>query len=1024
MVSGNKCLPVLSVRRYPALLKPLAGDRNGVQDVRRVSIEKDFRSPETYSSDGSLKHGPVGGPRFPSTERFFVLKAKLRYVLSRTFARTVLEVVETLGPPGTPVTTPEVAAEFDCTQRTIYNRLDALVDDGQLDTKKVGANSRVWWQPPQDHGGDDPEAESRLTASTFRQLFKNVPGRYLIVEPDDYEIIAVSDAYLEATMTDRAEITGKTLFDVFPADPDDPDPEGAPRLRESLKRVKANTETDVMPVTYYPIPQPDSDSNEFEDRWWSPTNSPVVDESGEIDYIIHRVEDVTPVVRRLQADGDTDVLDRLDTRDSHLATDIMLRGRELHQAKEDAYERLRESEERYRTLFESMNEGYYIIEVLFDKDDEPVDYRFLETNPAFEEQTGLVDVEGNRIRELVPAHEDYWFEMCGRIARTGEPERFTDRAQHFGGRWFDGYAFRIGEPEDRTVAVLFDDITERKHTRLALERLTVASRELIDADVEMISNRVAELTRDTLDVAYAALWRYDKTDGEIQRYDSHTAPEADLGTVRLPDAFPDQVWQTFIGNETDVDNDIDLCESNSSASVLRSRVFVPLGRHGVICAGSTCAGTFDERLVDLAETVGATVETAWDRAESEQTLERQNEELTRLDRLNTLIRQVDQALVQAETIDAIDDAVCERLAESARYEFAWIGSYDPETEAVEPREWAGVDGRDLDGITRTRDDSVAGTSPFEVAIQRGEMQVVADIATDPQASPWREPTLKRGARSCLSIPLVYKESIYGVLTVYGGTPHKDEHETEVLAELGRTIAHAINAVETKATISTDSVVELTLRTETANTPLCRLARQLECVIEFEGAVPGSSDDEIVFFTVADVPTDDVLSAGERSFAISALTCLVDEDEGDDALFKAHVTDPTITSLFVPGNAVQQSLTIDEGTATGVVDLFQADDVTQHLDRIRESVPELDLLARQTRTRSPETRHTLAQTFEDRLTTRQWGVLHTAYRSGFFQSPRVQTGTELAETLDISQSTFTHHLREAEQKLCEMVFDTS
>ena len=59
----------------------------------------------------------------------------------------VLEKVNALGPPGTPVTTPEVAEEFDCTQRTIYNRLEALVDNDILKTKKVGANSRVWWRP-------------------------------------------------------------------------------------------------------------------------------------------------------------------------------------------------------------------------------------------------------------------------------------------------------------------------------------------------------------------------------------------------------------------------------------------------------------------------------------------------------------------------------------------------------------------------------------------------------------------------------------------------------------------------------------------------------------------------------------------------------------------------------------------------------------------------------------------------------------------------------------------------------------
>lgn len=143
-------------------------------------------------------------------------------------------------------------------------------------------------------------AEAAATEATFRELFENVPGLYLIVKPGDYEIVAVSDAYLEATMTKRAEIIGKTSFEIFPPDPNDPDPEEVPRLRASLERVKAEREADVMSVIYYPILRRNSQGGGFEDRWWSPTNSPVFNSTGEIDFIIHRVEDVTPVVRQSQ----------------------------------------------------------------------------------------------------------------------------------------------------------------------------------------------------------------------------------------------------------------------------------------------------------------------------------------------------------------------------------------------------------------------------------------------------------------------------------------------------------------------------------------------------------------------------------------------------------------------------------------------------------------------------------------------------------------------------------------------------
>lgn len=132
-----------------------------------------------------------------------------------------------------------------------------------------------------------------------------------------------------------------------------------------------------------------------------------------------------------------------------------------------AEERLRVSEEKYRLLFNSIDEGFCIIEVLFDKAGEPADYRFLETNASFERQTGLVQPVGRTMRELNPAHEEHWFEIFGQIALGGAPARFERPAEALG-FWYDVYAFRIGEPGQHRVAVLFNDITERKQAETAL----------------------------------------------------------------------------------------------------------------------------------------------------------------------------------------------------------------------------------------------------------------------------------------------------------------------------------------------------------------------------------------------------------------------------------------------------------------------------------------------------------------------------------------------------------------------------
>jgi PAS domain S-box-containing protein len=129
-----------------------------------------------------------------------------------------------------------------------------------------------------------------------------------------------------------------------------------------------------------------------------------------------------------------------------------------------------ESERKYRDLFETMDEGFCVIEPVYEGD-RAVDYRFLEINPAFKRQTGLEDAEGRTMRELAPKHEQFWFDVYGRVGLTGEPARFEHGAAELG-RWYEVHAWRYRE-SPRQVAVLFKDVKERKEAdaaRLASER--------------------------------------------------------------------------------------------------------------------------------------------------------------------------------------------------------------------------------------------------------------------------------------------------------------------------------------------------------------------------------------------------------------------------------------------------------------------------------------------------------------------------------------------------------------------------
>lgn len=136
-----------------------------------------------------------------------------------------------------------------------------------------------------------------------------------------------------------------------------------------------------------------------------------------------------------------------------------------------AEEATRRSEDKFRMLFNSMDEGYCIIQMLYGEDGgKACDWRFLEVNPAFERHNGLMHAAGKTMRELAPGIEQKWAEIYGQVAETGQSVRFEEDSEALG-RIFDLYAFRIGRPEERKVAVLFTDITRRRKDEEALREL-------------------------------------------------------------------------------------------------------------------------------------------------------------------------------------------------------------------------------------------------------------------------------------------------------------------------------------------------------------------------------------------------------------------------------------------------------------------------------------------------------------------------------------------------------------------------
>ncbi|WP_455448058.1 bacterio-opsin activator domain-containing protein [Natrinema thermotolerans] len=406
------------------------------------------------------------------------------------------------------------------------------------------------------------------------------------------------------------------------------------------------------------------------------------------------------------------------------------------------------------------------------------------------------------------------------------------------------------------------------------------------------------------------------------------------------------------------------------------------------------------------------------RKETEQTVDRIDQRLDRIQRINSLVATVLQQVIGTSDRSDIARTVCEQLGGTDLYRFAWVGDRSFSEERLRVLAAAG-DAADLrERIGESLEDE--RTVPGQAAVTSGETQrheAIAEDDTVPRGI--RRAAFGHGLQSCLAVPLAYQGTVYGVVTVY--TDREDgfsDQERVALETLGGVAGFAINAGQQEDLLVADTGTEVTVEVRGETVPFVGAAREADRALSLAGAIP-RGDGAVVCYLTADGPLEGVDESLTDCEAVANVRRIRDETE---PLLQATVSGDTPVTALAAWGATIEGGEYGIESARLVAEVPSDGDVRRLLEAVDAVVSETQLVAKRETTRAPEPTEGFRDTLDEQLTDRQRTVLRTAHLSDYFTSPRGSSSAEVAETLDIAGSTMLYHLRRAEQKLVEAFFD--
>jgi PAS domain S-box-containing protein len=404
-------------------------------------------------------------------------------------------------------------------------------------------------------------------------------------------------------------------------------------------------------------------------------------------------------------------------------------------------------------------------------------------------------------------------------------------------------------------------------------------------------------------------------------------------------------------------------------------------------------------------------------------LKAREQRLQQVERLNTVIRTTQRTVARAETRQEVAERVSETLLNVGEYRLSVVGELSASLEEFDVWAQAGSWDGDLDELLET--DSGLPLDDLETdwglpldegfaaaATRTGELQVCRDV-DELSGERWHDVAATHGIRSFAVVPVVHRESVYGVVGLYADAVGAfDRHKQRVLSELGEVVGSALSAIERREV--RDPTTQLTVRSDRIGQTVAEDVHTGEFSLD---SVVQLQDSRMLRYWTADgIPPKQFETFTTELPGVVDVQLL--SRDGDSARFEVLADAESLASSFRRFDGELQSVTVDDESFLLGVEFESGVDTDAVMELIRETYPNAELVSQ----RQVLTESYYRRVFDRELTDRQRTVLEVAYFSGYFDQPRTQTGEQLADRLGITRQTFHAHLRKALDQVLGQLLD--